>query len=147
MRISDWSSDVCSSDLCRLYRWASRLERQWQFQQCDAGAQRRRCDRLAEQYQYPAGAEEEPGRGGRHFRRQGFQLCRCLQSGTAAVSHARYRRPATLSRAAPPASGTGGCPGADRKSAVEGKSVAVRVGIGGRLFIKKKKNKVLKHKK
>src|SRR3546814_15544253 len=30
MRISDWSSDVCSSDLCALCRWGDHCESVWQ---------------------------------------------------------------------------------------------------------------------
>src|SRR3546814_11258352 len=35
--------------------------------------------------------------------------------------------------------------GRDRKSVVEGKSVSVRVDLGGRRIIKKKKNKIIKN--
>src|SRR3546814_19128515 len=87
MRISDWSSDVCSSDLgssaCRNRpNWRGTGGRNWL-----PDPRRRRTD-----------AET----------RHGLDRCR------------------------PPAP-------ADRKSVVEGKSVSVRVDIGGRRIIKKKK--------
>src|SRR3546814_15830512 len=71
MRISDWSSDVCSSDL---------------------------------------------GRGG------------VVRAGDMACSSASPRRRAVRA------------PSADRKSVVQGKSVSVRVELGGRRIIKKKTN-------
>src|SRR3546814_13809190 len=84
LRISDWSSDVCSSDLrgtCRSANPGAPSPRQVCLQ--------RRC--------------------GRHVCRH---LDRCLQ---------RSRR--------------------DRKSVVSGKSVSVRVDLGGRRILKKKKTK------
>src|SRR3546814_5355621 len=35
MRISDWSSDVCSSDLLRYERWTLDTLREWQWQPSD----------------------------------------------------------------------------------------------------------------
>src|SRR3546814_15123719 len=87
MRISDWSSDVCSSDLAR---------------RAAAAAQARLRDRFA-RYFPPAAAQ---ARGG-------------------ALARRADRR-------------TAGRAGADRKSVVEGKSVSVRVDLGGRRIIKKK---------
>src|SRR3546814_19128802 len=92
MRISDWSSDVCSSDLGARQPALRQLERK-----------RRRA------------------LGGR-TRRQ----CRGISAQAAARSrylHGRRRCPAF---------------GRDRKSVVSGKSVSVRVDLGGRRIIKKK---------
>src|SRR3546814_16398491 len=84
MRISDWSSDVCSSDL---------------------------------------GHQRHPGRRSRRTQaRHGGRRPRPLPDR-------RYRaRRRRIPRIA-----------ADRKSVVEGKSVSVRVDLGGRRIIKKKK--------
>src|SRR3546814_4565466 len=84
MRISDWSSDVCSSDLFPLDQ--------------DGG-----LGRFAEGLKTGAGEEiERPQRRG---------------------------RPRLLE---------GDRPGGDRKSVVKGKSVSVRVDLGGRRIMKKK---------
>src|SRR3546814_17730240 len=112
MRISDWSSDVCSSDLA-------------------AGRYRR---------------------AGAHFRAlrrdTGRQLCprRPRRTGPdpiAAAGTGRRARPAAT--AAEPgrevAARRGQLSALDRKSVVQGKSVSVRVDLGGRRIIKKKKNK------
>src|SRR3546814_16013217 len=85
MRISDWSSDVCSSDL-NLNRWYLRLDFGCGFQ----AAHVRDFD--------------SPSRRSLGNQRQ------------------RLR------------------PSRDRKSVVSGKSVSVRVDLGGRRIIKKKKN-------
>src|SRR3546814_17499167 len=114
MRISDWSSDVCSSDLTRGGPGGSRL--------------------------FPAHPGDlRPPRGSPHPRRGD-------------VRHGPDRHAARLR--------TGGCDGRsdrgrqgpgrrlpadrrgpDRKSVVEGKSVSVRVDLGGRRSIKKKTTK------
>src|SRR3546814_12188179 len=86
MRISDWSSDVCSSDLASVpARRGGRALDHGRVRLRRAG--RRLRDRLE-----PDAAEEEPRRRG------------------------------------------------DRKSVVSGKSVSVRVDLGGRRIIKKKTN-------
>src|SRR3546814_17687761 len=90
MRISDWSSDVCSSDLQRVVRHGLRAQR---GVLAGRGAGGRPLRRLA-------------GRG--LFRRVDVQPGDRRQQG-------------------------------DRKSVVEGKSVSVRVDLGGRRIIKKKK--------
>src|SRR3546814_18616225 len=103
MRISDWSSDVCSSDLRVAARVRSGREggaaRYWA-----AG-----CRALRRSARSP------PRRGGKR----------------AAIRHVlavrrESRRPFAV----------------DRKSVVEGKSVSVRVDLGGGRIIKKKKKKV-----
>src|SRR3546814_15445585 len=99
MRISDWSSDVCSSDLPE-----------------DIG-----------QFVDPAGPRPRPvglptanrGNANRHQVRQ-FALRHRLRE-------AKSHHPRTE---------------ADRKSVVEGKSVEVRVDLGGRRIIKKKNIKM-----
>src|SRR3546814_20310787 len=85
MRISDWSSDACSSDLGR-------------------------CGRAV---RFQAGAQAPPRLG---------QTQDQTRPETARRSRTKMR--------------------IDRKSAVSGKSVSVRVDLGGRRIIKKKKNKV-----
>src|SRR3546814_17246518 len=87
MRMSDWSSDVCSSDL------RARSSRAVRCRPGDRSSRQRNC------------------------------ACRCAAQ--------RHR-----GRAARP--GRRGVP-IDRKSVVEGKSVSVRVDLGGRRIIKKKK--------
>src|SRR3546814_18042347 len=97
MRISDWSSDVCSSDL---HRWRTRHERQ--------------------------GARQET-------RPQ-------TRPGSAARAQGRGRRPGAGSQPRrQPARAAGRRE--DRKSVAEGKSVSVRVDLGGRRIIKKKTKK------
>src|SRR3546814_19444509 len=88
MRISDWSSDVCSSD-------------------------------LAEE------GEAAPARAGILDRARRGDLAHMA----ARQGHARRDARAARRRL-----------GRDRKSVVEGKSVSVRVDLGGRRSIKKKKN-------
>src|SRR3546814_8250189 len=88
MRISDWSSDVCSSDLHRQHHQPGHDERAIGHR---ADLAHPAADRRAE--------DDEIERGGDH---------RQDQAG-------------------------------DRKSIVEGKSVSVRVDLGGRRIIKKKK--------
>src|SRR3546814_16124746 len=110
MRISDWSSDVCSSDLRnrreRLHRIEQRAGR--------AGADRPRRDRRRRQ------------RGDPRRRRW-----RTAPRPRRAARQARLGRP--LPRCNAQEEG-------DRKSVVEGKSWSVRVERGGGRIIKKKKN-------
>src|SRR3546814_20314653 len=85
MRISDWSSDVCSSDLGKR------------------------------------------GNGGVRRRPETVTMRRFATSGGTAGVPSRRQGPDALERE-------------DRKSVVKGKSVSVRVDLGGRRIIKKKKN-------
>src|SRR3546814_16825128 len=95
MRISDWSSDVCSSDLSRSRPRADRGRR------TAAGR--------------PAARPAAPR-----------PPCPSVRAAAAGLPPEGYgRRPAS--------------PAGDRKSVVEGKSVSVRVDLGGRRIIKKKK--------
>src|SRR3546814_15338289 len=87
MRISDWSSDVCSSDLL------------WQF---NAG-----LGILGGPMSFSSGGKQ-------------YVSVLVGYGGSAAVTR-------------------------DRKSVVEGKSVSVRVDLGGSRIIKKKKHKTLEH--
>src|SRR3546814_15048399 len=133
MRISDWSSDVCSSDLHgRAGRDASvahlhRLQ--------GRGRHGEEADRL------PRGRSQ----GGDALRRRG---CRCDAQAVAALQGAAARRGwhADLRDGRSPAGagdrgdgkrGRQGRCRRDRKSGVEGKSVSVRVSLGGRRIIKK----------
>src|SRR3546814_19721868 len=94
MRISDWSSDVCSSDL--LDDPVMKTDQHV----ASFAAQIEGCGRAA----------------GQHCQRSDQQSDHGVSSG---FMNARNR---------------------DRKSVVEGKSVSVRVDLGGRRIIKKKKN-------
>src|SRR3546814_18322503 len=103
MRISDWSSDVCSSDLR-----SSRLASSW----------RTTSVHLTETTQGPS--------------------CRSNPSYVSSISaeppeclEKRHWRSSRTIRAS-----------TDRKSVVSGKSVSVRVDLGGRRIIKKKKNMI-----
>src|SRR3546814_12835544 len=111
MRISDWSSDVCSSDLPRYRRPGAGQERG-----------RRRARR---RYR---GRRGVPGRG----RDDGLSL----DHAAFGDRHARRGRPV----AGRPGGARRGPYPRDRKSLVEGKGVSVRVAIGGSRIIKKKNN-------
>src|SRR3546814_14225116 len=108
MRISDWSSDVCSSDLCRqlLHDGSGRTGR-CRDSVPDAGvvARNTRCvdgGKLGPQIGPLLGGDRQ----GTHLSRQAERLGRGQR---------------------------------DRKSVVSGKSVSVRVDLGGRRIIKKTK--------
>src|SRR3546814_11184812 len=105
MRISDWSSDVCSSDL------DSYAKRQ---------SPRKRAFRVC-----PAPLQAHLREGRRAGRNPQARVLREADPG--AQVQGRRRREAS------------GAPHLDRKSVVEGKSVSVRVDLGGRRIIKKKK--------
>src|SRR3546814_18331197 len=99
MRISDWSSDVCSSDLPSgqgLIDGADVRERPRRRRTCVAGRSGSAID-----------ADPLPGAG------------RAAGSGEGGMTQADLAT--------------------DRKSVVEGKSVSVRVDLGGRRIIKKEK--------
>src|SRR3546814_13882339 len=114
MRISDWSSDVCSSDLARpcarraLYRHRGRAL---------AGLLSRRNGRGRPAHQLCPARYGAPGEGAQSRRHDRRVLLR------------RQSRHGVVVREG----------GADRKSVEEGQSVAVRVALGGRRIIKKKK--------
>src|SRR3546814_11704867 len=104
MRISDWSSDVCSSDL----------------PSCGSGARIRRRYRA---FQAPAHVRRTtplPHDCTADARQGGYGICRGCPDAEAALSG----NPLSY---------------VDRKSVVSGKSVSVRVDLGGRRIIKKKK--------
>src|SRR3546814_14205066 len=114
MRISDWSSDVCSSDL-------------------SAASTDRPAPKKGAGGWLPRPLSESPsGLVGRFFRRGRFDLggrmgrrrriARHLADGGGELLGRIARRQAR-----------------DRKSVVEGKSVSVRVDLGGSRIIKKKK--------
>src|SRR3546814_12128802 len=116
MRISDWSSDVCSSDLGADGRGARRLRRQARRPACGGkcrGVRGALVPRLA-----PLPARRAI------VRRQGQSLRRAA-------------RALPLSGERNAARGRAGL--ADRKRVGEGKSVSVRVYLGGRGINKKKK--------
>src|SRR3546814_17492349 len=102
MRISDWSSDVCSSDLT-----APPVEPAEEI--VDIGA-----------------------------------VVTQIERDLAALL-ADQRVELSISRVGGPFMGRAGDANVDRKSVVEGKSVSVGVGLGGRRIIKKKKQNSQKH--
>src|SRR3546814_18125695 len=108
MRISDWSSDVCSSDLLR-----------------------RRAGR---DYGCAAGPDDHAGAAGS---RQPAVLGR-RRRGPALHRHRLSARGAAAQCAARALRRRGTCAPGDRKSVGEGKSVSVRVDLGGGRTIKKK---------
>src|SRR3546814_13698142 len=101
MRISDWSSDVCSSDLPRF-------------------AGRRSIARSTV------------------VRRSISARLRGWETGRSSPPSPASEEVPLSSDTAPPAART---TSRDRKSVVEGKSVSVRVDLGGRRIMKKKKQK------
>src|SRR3546814_20523522 len=107
MRISDWSSDVCSSDLARARRVRDRLAGRRARRGRTLGAGGR--GRVDPRQSRPPDSPDHASRAS-YPRRAG---------GRCAVV-ARYR--------------------ADRKSVVSGKSVSVRVDLGGPRLLKKKTN-------
>src|SRR3546814_15862539 len=112
MRISDWSSDVCSSDL---------------------------HGRLIAATTIAGGA----GLGAGGFRTETQAVCGVEPSQAAAAGadgvYVHHRRADLI--AGNEAFRPDERPALARKSRVEGQEVAVRVGLGGRRFIKKKKKK------
>src|SRR3546814_20216083 len=115
LRISDWMSDVCASDLgaARATRGADGEVRLRPGGPCRQGA-RPRADRAA-------------ARPADRFRRRIARTARAHLH----VDH----RPAAAE------TGAGAQRARDRKSVVEGKGVSVRVDLGGRRNLKKKKTK------
>src|SRR3546814_12275180 len=112
MRISDWSSDVCSSDL------PEHLHRNALGQ--------RVMDAAIDRAHIIIGLQVHRNRGGDH-----------LLPPRRIVRHHQAPRPDDLPEALIVLLQEGG----DRKSVVEGKSVSVRVDLGGRRIIKKKTQK------
>src|SRR3546814_13175958 len=103
MRISDWSSDVCSSDLQEEGTGLAELER--------------RRD-LPSKVQRGAAGEGRLGFTSREVRQAEGGAAREVERDVVRCDDAVTK---------------------DRKSVVEGKSVSVRVDLGGRRIIKKKK--------
>src|SRR3546814_12026525 len=131
MRISDWSSDVCSSDLLTA-GWRARFSHCLLFNPTDARSARynpllevrrgehevRDVQNIADILVDPEGALERRN----HWEKTSHSL---LVGAILHILHAEEE---------------------DRKSVVSGKSVSVRVDLGGRRNIKKK-NKINIHKK
>src|SRR3546814_20743029 len=116
MRISDWSSDVCSSDLADQRR---ALDRGGHLAVLDQVGLRGREHELAAGDVDLAAAEIDGVEAALH---RGDDLIRlAVAAQHVGVGHARQ----------------------DRKSVVSGKSVYVRVDLGGRRFITKKKQNQL----
>src|SRR3546814_13393552 len=109
MRISDWSSDVCSSDLAQLIVVTVPLAIVLHLRD----EVLRRTERIARQRNIDLHWNKAAVRGDIAFM-------------LACVTHRSAKQ--CLSR-----------PFIDRKSVVEGKSVSVRVDLGGRRYLKKKK--------
>src|SRR3546814_14189003 len=110
MRISDWSSDVCSSDLLHLDVLLGQLVDEARGDGGGPGA-----------VHAPVGGEGD-------------------DDALARAGEADISEPALLSQAAPPGPVAGALVGEqDRKSVVEGKRVSVRVGLGDGVIVRKKK--------
>src|SRR3546814_18915805 len=108
MRISDWSSDVCSSDLLRgEVRGGRQAEPRGLYPRAGAG---------------PAGLRLRPRQQGRSERRWIAACAKRLRVSRRARLGPRARRLGSPAR----------------KSVVWGKRVSVRVDLGGRRIIKKK---------
>src|SRR3546814_14964216 len=118
MRISDWSSDVCSSDL-------------------QAATYRAAEPRAAPKLGQPAASRYSQGTlGGPTLRKRSICRPECGDIGIACrhVGECVLRRlPTELASGSPTCEGEiGRQPAPDRKSVVEGKGVSVRVDLGGR---------------
>src|SRR3546814_20329785 len=109
MRISDWSSDVCSSDLAGISSLAPAAR-----SQTDGRLDARSLARKA-------------------FRRFDHSRNMPVEPGAMPGSYMHTPAPPALHAARPDNDRT-----QDRKSVVSGKSVSVRVDLGGRRIIKKK---------
>src|SRR3546814_17317096 len=112
MRISDWSSDVCSSDLRH---------------------HRRHSVPVPEGR--PRSADQHAVSASRVDRRGHPRPVRRLSERQARAGSRRLQDPVDLER-----------PETDRKSVGQGKSVSVRVDLGGRRIIKKKNKRKQTHK-
>src|SRR3546814_16681506 len=115
MRISDWSSDVCSSDLAGRGRL---------FRNPQSGFATRRL----------GVGPVPPARPPPYVRGT-------LRRGAGAVRGAGGSPPTALVRLPRHSRANRILAGSDRKSSVEGKSVSVRVELGGRGILKKKQHK------
>src|SRR3546814_11573104 len=127
MRISDWSSDVCSSDLAHKF-----------------GSQDQALDALvaAVDFLRIAGQPDRLDHGALPQRLPGALTFRSLIVMTLSPSARTFpaeSRTSTKSAAAAFAAASAAGSHSDRKSVVEGKSVLVRVDLGGGRIIKKKK--------
>src|SRR3546814_15571265 len=132
MRISDWSSDVCSSDLLYGVRPQRPPARARSPFAVDDLRRRQRCRLL----RHARGQRRRRDRGLSRAHRQGdadAQMGLRLLAEPPAVRDAGAvaRRDARIQEA----------PNPDRKSGVSGKSVSVRVDLGGRRIITKKQLK------
>src|SRR3546814_12406194 len=112
MRISDWSSDVCSSDLAECAAgWLNRRENG--SRSCHGFTRMTRMTRMT---RIKKKKEKKHAMDGRTVQLPGSVLIRVIRVNP------------------------------DRKSVGEGKSVSVRVDLGGRRIIKKKNNRKKKMK-
>src|SRR3546814_6042557 len=109
MRISDWSSDVCSSDLIEMVEKGGGVHAAQRAVQLERRQRERRGEALREHDLKDVAGDDIILRGGHHL-------------GIAAGGKLRRE----IERR-------------DRKSVVSGKSVSVRVDLGGRRIHKKKK--------
>src|SRR3546814_12463411 len=125
MRISDWSSDVCSSDLQspRSLRLGLAEGRRWHVRQEQQDASSRDAVQCWPEADFLGG------------RRRGSGAFRIWHPAPLSVLSRGYQRDAD--RAILPRYGRHG--DEDRKSVVSGKRVSVRVDLGGSRIIKKKK--------
>src|SRR3546814_13539035 len=129
MRISDWSSDVCSSDLLRQRKTEtsgtriSGCPRCWSYPWASSAG-----SRPAKALPPPAHHSRFPDSHGRQQRatanRRSSHRC-CLPRSASRKDRASFHHHSPE-------------PHKDRKSVVSGKSVSVRVDLGGSRTIKKK---------
>src|SRR3546814_15267524 len=128
MRISDWSSDVCSSDLILpADAFAVGLEKPPGDQRDAAGD---------EDHERPAGPAPPQVQRDDQRRQRRRASAIILQRVEKRIAHDK----APIKANSPAALNAGQAMG-DRKSVVEGKRVSVRVDLGGRSIIQKKKKK------
>src|SRR3546814_17125967 len=124
MRSSYWSSDVCSSDRVA---YADKAAEHYAYTPAAKG--RRRLRNVA--LDYIAAADPQAGAALAFAQLEGTDNMTDRQAALTTLASGIYNARVT----APDISYT------DRKSVVSGKSVSVRVAIGGRRLIKKKKQK------
>src|SRR3546814_12512695 len=128
MRISDWSSDVCSSDLgCRA---APPVRCPSAAQSTARRASRRRSTQAWRRIRPPVWPSRAAGGAGL------LSQSSCAENALALGSRREAPAKSTWNLYADQAH----IRGIDRKSVVSGTRVSVRVDLGGRRIIKKKKN-------
>src|SRR3546814_16434587 len=151
MRISDWSSDVCSSDLHATFSTPPRRPRRHPGSGADplAFAPFQTTGPLLEHTRAPTLHRAAPARlvgTGLAGGAAGARRRRMVRLALAAGAHAARAQRRNPGRGARERARTAHRrAAADRKSGVKGRSVSVRVATGGRRSCKKKKKKKTTH--